>query len=128
MTSSSAKSLGKPFWSSKEGETMPNQQRPDAATALRGLDEFVHATLQEWKGRGVALAIMQDNEVIYTQGFGLRDEARNLPVTTQTLFPIASCTKAFTTASLAILADQGKLDWDAVVKALVPSFRLYRSE
>src|SRR5262249_9785191 len=100
---------------SEQGETMSNQQRPDAATALRGLDEFVHATLQEWKGRGVALAIMQDNEVIYTQGYGLRDEAHDLPVTTQTLFPIASCTKAFTTASLAMLADQGKLDWDAPV-------------
>src|SRR6185437_1685960 len=103
---------------------MPNQQ-PDATTALQGLDDFVRATLQEWKGRGVALAIIKDNAVLVSQGFGLRDEARNLPVTPQTLFPIASCTKAFTTAALAILADQGKLDWDRAVRAYIPGFRLY---
>src|SRR5712692_1604920 len=43
----------------------------------------------------------------------------------QTLFPIASCTKAFTTASLAILADQGKLNWDTPVREYIPSFKLY---
>src|SRR5581483_7427911 len=95
------------------------------STALEGLDEFVRATLREWKGRGVALAVVQDNEVIFAKGFGERDEAQHLPVTPQTLFPIASCTKAFTTAALSILADEGKLDWDTPVRAYIPSFRLY---
>jgi CubicO group peptidase (beta-lactamase class C family) len=104
---------------------MANQPRPDAATALKGLDDLVHSVMQQWKGRGVALAIIQDNEVIFAQGFGERDEAKHLPVTPQTLFPIASCTKAFTTAALGILADQGKLDWDTPVRAYIPSFRLY---
>ncbi|HEU5368230.1 MAG TPA: serine hydrolase domain-containing protein, partial [Ktedonobacterales bacterium] len=104
---------------------MPILQLPDTATALQGLDDFVRAIMQEWKGRGVALAVIKENEVIYAKGFGVRDEARKLPVTPQTLFPIASCTKAFTTAALGILADQGRLDWDTPVRAYIPSFRLY---
>jgi CubicO group peptidase (beta-lactamase class C family) len=104
---------------------MPNHHLPDAAAALQGLDDFVRSVMQQWKGRGVALAIIKENEVIYARGFGVRDEARKLPVTPQTLFPIASCTKAFTTAALSILADQGKLDWDTPVRAYIPGFRLH---
>lgn len=106
---------------------MQKNQLPDATAQLQGLDDFVRGVMQEWRGRGVALAIVKDNEVIYARGFGQRDEARDLPVTTQTLFPIASCTKAFTTASLAILADQGKLDWDTPVREYIPGFKLYDS-
>ncbi|HEY7414821.1 MAG TPA: serine hydrolase [Ktedonobacteraceae bacterium] len=104
---------------------MSENQLPDAATRLQGLDNFVRTVMQEWQGPGLAVSVIKDNDVIYMQGFGERDKTQNLPVTPQTLFPIASCTKAFTTASLAILADQGKLDWDTPVRAYIPSFKLY---
>ena len=104
---------------------MLENQLPGAATRLQGLDDFVHTVMQDWQGPGLALTVIKDNEVIYMQGFGERDRAQKLPVTPQTLFPIASCTKAFTTASLAILADRGKLDWDTPVRAYIPSFKLY---
>lgn len=104
---------------------MQEKHLPDTLTRLQGLDDFVRGVLKDWQGRGVALAIVQGDEVIYAQGFGLRDEAQTLPVTTQTLFPIASCTKAFTAASLAILADRGKLDWDTPVREYLPAFKLY---
>jgi len=94
---------------------MTEHQLPDAMTQLRGLDDFVHAVMQDWRIRGLAMTVIKENEIIYAQGFGQRDEARDLPVTSQTLFPIASCTKAFTTAAMSILADQGKLDWDTPV-------------
>ena len=81
--------------------------------------------MQDWKVPGVGLAVIKDNEVVYARGFGLRDKEQGLPVTPQTLFPIASCTKAFTTASMSILADQGKLDWDTPVRAYMPDFKLY---
>src|SRR5690242_10272242 len=89
---------------------MENNHHSDPTAKLQGFEDFVWSVMQEWRVRGVALMVVKDNEVIYMQGFGQRDEARGLPVTQQTLFPIASCTKAFTTASMAILADQGKLD------------------
>ncbi len=104
---------------------MLKNQLPGAATALQHLDDFVHTVMQDWKVPGVALAVIKDNEVVYARGVGLRDKEQGLPVTPQTLFPIASCTKAFTTASMSILADQGKLDWDTPVRVYMPDFRLY---
>ena len=79
--------------------TLTEHQLPDATTQLRGFDDFVHAVMQDWRIRGLAMTVMKENEIIYAQGFGQRDEARDLPVTSQTLFPITSCTKAFTTAA-----------------------------
>jgi CubicO group peptidase (beta-lactamase class C family) len=104
---------------------MTEHQLPDAMTQLRGFDDFVHAVMQDWRVRGLAMTVIKENEIIYAQGFGQRDEAQDLPVTSQTLFPIASCTKAFTTAAMSMLADQGKLDWDTPVRAYIPSFKLY---
>jgi CubicO group peptidase (beta-lactamase class C family) len=97
----------------------------EAAARLQGFGEFVGQMMQEWKVQGLATAIVQGNDVIFTQGFGMRDSAHDLPVTMQTLFPIASCTKAFTTTALSILADQGKLDWETPIRTYLPEFKLY---
>lgn len=109
----------------KKEHSMQNNHHSDPTAQWQGIEDFVRSVMQEWRVRGVALAVVKHNEVIYLQGFGQRDEARGLLVTKQTLFPIASCTKAFTTASMAILADQGKLDWDTPVREYIPSFKLY---
>ncbi len=92
---------------------------------LQGFEDFVRARMQDWRVQGLAVAIVKDGAVIFSQGFGKRDGAQNLEVTPQTLFPIASCTKAFTTATLAILADEGKLDWDTPLRTYLPTFKLY---
>ena len=96
-------------------------------TALHGFDDFVRTTMQAWNIQGLAIAIVKNSEVVFSQGFGKRDVARDLDVTPQTLFPIASCTKAFTTTALAMLADEGKLDWDTPVRAYLPTFKLFDS-
>ena len=113
------------LYPNEKERNMPENQLPDATTQLRELDDFVRTVMQDWKVPGLALTVIKDNEVIYAQGFGQRDKTHDLSVTTQTLFPIASCTKAFTTAAMSILADQGKLDWDTPVRAYIPSFKLY---
>ena len=69
--------------------------------------------------------MVKGDEVIFSQGFGKREQTGGLEVTPQTLFPIASCTKAFTTAAMAILADEGRLDWDTPVRHYMPIFKLY---
>ena len=97
----------------------------DAKTQLQGFEEFVLNIMQDWKIPGLALSIVKDGEVIFSQGFGKRDTDEGKDITTQTLFPIASCTKAFTATSMAILADEGKLDWDTPVKRYLPTFKLY---
>ena len=104
---------------------MQTQDIPEGTAQLRGFDEFVRGIMRDWKVPGLAISVIKDGEVIFSQGFGKRDVDGGLDVTTRTLFPIASCTKAFTTTSMAILADEGKLDWDTSVKHYLPAFKLY---
>ncbi len=113
------------LYANEKEQPMTENQLPDATKQLQGLNDFVRVVMRDWRAPGLAMTVIKDNEIIYAQGFGQRDEAQHLPVTSQTLFPIASCTKAFTTAAMGILTDQGKLDWDTPVRAYIPSFKLY---
>src|SRR5262249_8182981 len=74
---------------------------------------------------GLAVGIVRHGEVLFLEGFGVRDVERKLPVTPQTLFALASGTKAFTTMALGLLADEGKLDWGTPVRQYLPSFKLH---
>ncbi len=93
--------------------------------ALAGFTDFVETVRTGWHVPGLALAIVKDGAVILAQGFGQRDLEHDLPVGADTLFAIGSCSKAFTTAALAMLAEEGKLDWDAPVRTYLPSFQLF---
>src|SRR5438270_13926129 len=95
----------------KKEHSMQNHHHADPTAQLQGLEDFVRSVTQEWRVRGVALAVVKNNMVIYIQGFGQRDEARGLPVTRQALFPIGFFTKAFRIASMANLGAEVKLDW-----------------
>ena len=91
---------------------------------LEGLDPFVERTMADWKMPGLALAVIKDGRVIHSRGYGLRDVEKGLPVTSKTLFAIGSISKSFTVTGLAMLADEGKLDWDRPVRDAWPEFRL----
>src|SRR5690606_25789196 len=67
---------------------------------------------------------VQDGQVVLAEGFGVRDVASGAPVNADTLFGIASNTKAFTTAALQRLVDEDKLTWDDPVVHYIPEFRL----
>jgi CubicO group peptidase (beta-lactamase class C family) len=88
------------------------------------VDNLVKKALAAWHVPGVAVAIVRDGEVIYLRGHGVRDAGTKEPVTPDTLFPIASCTKAFTTTAMGILVDEGKMAWDDPVRKHVPYFHL----
>src|SRR5579884_3599427 len=106
---------------------MQAQESSEGMTRLQGFEEFVGTIMQDWKVPGLAISIIKDGEIIFSNGFGKRDVDGGLEVTPQTLFPIASCSKAFTTTAMAMLADEGKLDWDTPVKHYLPTFKLYDS-
>ena len=91
---------------------------------LRDFPDFVARVMDDWQVPGAAVAIAKDGRILLAEGFGLRDRDAGLPVTPRTLFAIGSSTKAFTTTSLALLADDGALDWDAPVKSYLPDFAL----
>ena len=74
---------------------------------------------------GIAVAIMKDDKVIHSKGYGVRSLNTKQKVDSNTLFGIASNSKAFTTAALGILIDEKKLSWDDKVIDYIPEFRLY---
>ncbi len=90
----------------------------------KALDAIVRRALTTWNVPGIAVAIVRGDEVVYLKGHGIREVGKKAPVTPDTVFPIASCSKPFTTTALAILGDEGKLDWDDRVRKHVPFFRL----
>ncbi|KIQ25075.1 beta-lactamase [Variovorax paradoxus] len=89
------------------------------------LESLVEASMQEWKVPGLALALIQDGEVVLHKGYGVRDTDTGLPVTTDTQFLLCSITKSFTAAGLGLLVDERKLDWDRPVREVLPEFRLH---
>src|SRR5205814_1904315 len=95
------------------------------ADTLSGFDDFANGALKSWNVPGAAMAIVANGKVVSAKGFGLRDVKNNLPVTPDTLFPIGSCTKAFTTFVLGQLVDEGKLEWHKPVGRYVPGFRMF---
>jgi len=70
------------------------------------------------------VAIMVDGKIVYAEGFGLRDRAKNLRVETDTQFNIGSVSKIFTAASVLILEQEGKLSLDKPVTDYIPNFTM----
>jgi CubicO group peptidase (beta-lactamase class C family) len=95
------------------------------STHLQDLEAQVHTVMAESNVPGLALLILKDGEVVLSRGFGKRNVAAGLPVTPRTLFPIGSSSKAFTAAAIAMLVEEGKLEWDKPVRHYLPSFKLH---
>lgn len=93
------------------------------ATAYN-LDADVKRVLKTFDVPGIAIAIVKDGKVVAAQGYGVRKLGDPAPVTGKTLFEIASNSKAFTAAALAMLVDEGKLKWDDPVTKHVPWFQM----
>ncbi len=88
------------------------------------VDAVVKKALDAWQVPGAAVAIVRDGEVIYLKGRGVKSLDADGPVTPDTLFPIGSCTKAFTTTAMAMLVDEGKMGWDDPVRKHLSYFHL----
>jgi CubicO group peptidase (beta-lactamase class C family) len=73
---------------------------------------------------GMALAVVKDDELILAHGFGVSNVEKGTPVTAETLFPIGSSTKAFTSTTIGMLVDEGKIDWDDPVTDYLPYFTM----
>ncbi len=88
------------------------------------LDAFAHKAMQTFDTPGMAVTVV-DGDTVTTHTYGVRKLGDAAQVDAHTIFPIGSNTKAFTTAALAILVDQGKLRWDDRVVDKLPGFRMY---
>ncbi len=87
-------------------------------------ETYAEAARVQWQVPGLAIAVVKDDQVILNKGYGNRRVGAPETVDQNTLFAIASNSKAFTSAALAILVDEGKLKWDDHVTKHLPWFRL----
>ena len=95
----------------------PGQSWPELKADLEDLRK-------QWNLPGLAVAIVYQNKIVFSEGFGYRDVEKKLPVTPQTLFAIGSSTKAFTTFALGLLVEEGVLSWNKTVRQYLPDFKL----
>jgi len=91
------------------------------------IDALVERTLTTFNVPGIAVAVVKDGKVIHSKGYGVRSILTQEKVDENTLFGIASNSKAFTTAALAMLVDEGKITWDDKVIQYIPEFKMYNN-
>ena len=89
------------------------------------MDAAVARTLKAFDVPGMAVAVVKDGQVVLSKGYGVSSLATKAPMDANTLFGIASNTKAFTSAALGLLVEAGKLRWDDKVTDHIPEFKMY---
>ncbi|MBU4538178.1 MAG: beta-lactamase family protein [Weeksellaceae bacterium] len=103
-------------------------QNADIQKKLKGFDKEMAKALKDWNMPGVGVGIVKDGKLVFVKGYGYRDYEKKLPITANTLFPIASNTKLFTATAVGLLVHEGKLDWDKPIKTYVPAIKFYDNE
>ena len=86
------------------------------------LDSYIERKLAEYGVPGVAVAVVQDGEMVYAEGFGVRELGNDAPVTPETLMMIGSTGKTMTTMMMATVVDDGLMSWDTPVREVLPQF------
>lgn len=89
------------------------------------IDSLVQKTMETFDVPGMAVAVLKDGKIYHKNTYGVRSIKTNAAVDENTLFGVASNTKAFTAAAIGQLVDQGKLTWDTKVNDIIPEFKLY---
>lgn len=108
-----------PQYASAQGQT--TRQTPP------NFDAYIREVLEAFDVPGMAVGVVRNGEVLLSKGYGIKQMGKTEPVDQHTLFPIASNSKAFTATALALLVEEGKLDWDAPVIRYLPEFRMSES-
>ncbi|GAB4286683.1 MAG: serine hydrolase [Marinilabiliales bacterium] len=92
---------------------------------LNDIDDYIKKSMKEWEIPGLAIGIVKDDSLIFAKGYGVRDINKGGKVDENTVFGIASNTKAFTVAALAMLVEDKQINWDDPVIKYLPYFEMY---
>ncbi|MGB5509719.1 serine hydrolase [Robiginitalea sp.] len=104
---------------------LPAQKKSDVD--LRKLDKYYQKMVADWDIPSASIGIVKDGELIFTGNYGVLEVGKKDPPNANTLYAIASNSKAFTSAIIGMLVQEGKLDWDDPVRKYLPYFDLYDS-
>lgn len=88
------------------------------------LDGFVEKAMSTFNIPGISVGIIKDGNVEHLKGYGVREVGKSAKIEPDTMFAIASNSKAFTAAAIALLVDDGVVSWDDKVIDYIPDFRL----
>ena len=91
---------------------------------LAGLSDFIDASMADWDLPGLAVAVVHEDEVVFAEGFGVKELGREDPVDPHTLFQVGSVSKSFAAAAIGALVDDGMVHWDDPVVEHLPWFRV----
>lgn len=94
---------------------------------LKALDAYFANMVNDWDIPGASIGIVKDGELVFTGNYGVMEVNKKETPNEQTLYAIASNSKAFTSAILGMLVQEGKLDWNDKVKKYLPYFAMYDS-
>ncbi len=100
-----------------------NAQQP--SFVKDSLDAYMQRVLKTWNLPGIAICIVKDGNVVVSKGYGIKEIGKNEPVDNQTLFQIASNSKAFTALSLSCLDIEKRLTLDDKVQKYIPYFKMF---
>jgi CubicO group peptidase (beta-lactamase class C family) len=92
---------------------------------LEKLDSFYEKTHQEWGVPGMSVAVVKDGEIIFSKGYGVKEMGKPGRPDGNTLYPVASNSKAFTASVIGQLVDEGKCSWNDKVQQYLPWFKVY---
>jgi CubicO group peptidase (beta-lactamase class C family) len=101
-----------------------NAQNVNNSNKVERIELSINKAMAVFQVPGIAVAIIKDNEVVLSKGFGVLKHGSEEKVNADTLFGVASNTKAMTSALLAGLVDEGKLTWQTKVIDIIPQFQL----
>jgi CubicO group peptidase (beta-lactamase class C family) len=94
-------------------------------SAMKDFDAFVEKAMQDWQVPGLAVALVKDDRVVHIKAYGVREIGKAGRVDENTIFPIGSVSKAFTSAAVALMVQDGKLSWDDRVIDRLPGFQMF---
>lgn len=94
---------------------------------VKELKEYVETVRTTWQIPGMAAAVALDGKVIFSEGFGVKENGGNTPVDANTIFQIGSVSKSFTATLMASLVAEGKVKWNDTIKNILPDFKMYDS-
>lgn len=91
----------------------------------RKLDDYFRKSMPAWETPGLSIAVVKDGQIIFSKGYGTLEMGKTAEPDGNTLYAIASNTKAFTATMMAMLVEEGEAGWDDKVKDYLPWFELY---
>ena len=97
---------------------------PDYSSITEELSQLVQGAVEGAGVTGLSVALVDDQEIVWSEGFGYADKAEGVEATPQTVYQVASVSKLFTATAIMQLAEQGEIDIDQPLQTYVPEFSI----